>query len=362
MKMYIIAGVVILITIISVYFLFFYKNGAKSYFTKALRAIDSMNKNSENPPIASRSKLLSAYINPKLVSSDEVNFKFDFGEKLNGIYNDLYNVLSKKLCNKDSTKKFPMSFNDFENIDNSVIVAVYNSEKITKEEKEDYLATLGLLDTNSFTIENDLVKFTISDDKTLIKLIKIVMPTLDDSKDVFLTLDQFKTINYKIISMIFDPEKYVTSHNIIHDNNIPIINMDAYKFSGGLFNILILDQLLTNNKLSEEEKARMNIYIFGNTTTDSSLFVDDSNGTSMQKLFKKLNGDNDDDDKKLNVIKYIIIFMALNDININVNGLVSILPSGSLEEANKLKNDINDLNLIVNIKEDLKIRSLCEVI
>ena len=135
------------------------------------------------------------------------------------------------------------------------------------------------------------------------KLAKFFIPTLNISEEVILTFDQFKTINYNAATALFNSEKFVETMNIMYNNTLPIMNLEEPNEEEpneeasppGLFDLLIAQQIITGNKLSGEEKARMNIYIFGNKDPDYELF---KNGDILNKLFTKLNGGNLDIKKK----------------------------------------------------------------
>lgn len=341
MNVYLIVTIVLLIAA-AVYFLFFFKGGAKKYFNRTLVAIDAHKKKSlpaSTPKTSLRARLPMLNKGKLMTTSDEENPIIDFGEEANVLLNDILNNISNKLCNKDSTNKFPMPSSKFNSL--LLVKNIYESNKFTTEEKEDYLASLSLIDNNNFLIENEMVKLTNEEYK---KLAKFFMPSLDISNDVLLTFDQFKNINYGVITALFNAEKFVKINNIIENNTLPIMNLEEPNEEAsppGLFDLLIAQQLISGKKLSDEEKARINIYIFSNQQPDYELFKNDD---VLNNLFTKLTQIYGDitTAQKTKILVNISTFLSINDM-FNENKLDTIIENIANEMVIDQPDDVKDL-------------------
>lgn len=351
MNLYLIIGIVIVISTI-LYFIFF-KGGVKKYFNKTLVSIDAHKKKSITPLTSVKKSRLSMFNRNKLMtsSSEEDEKILDFGEEANQILNDILNKISKKLCDKESTKNFPMRDSLYNKLFFSLLKDIYNSNKFTTQEKEDYLAVLSLLSNTDFSLVNNFVKITSNNDK---KLAKLFIPNLDISKDLLLTFDQFKTINFNMSISLFNPEKFIEITKITDNtSNLP----------GELFNLLLIQQLISGTKLSDQEKARINIYIFGEQEPDYKLFKNDINGNILNKLFIKLNGTNEDYDQKINVLINASILLTINNMLVEdeiipiINTILGTMPA---EISSEIKNTIIDE--ITSFKNIFKTFPICEVI
>jgi hypothetical protein len=356
MNVYIIIGITILISAV-LYFLFFFKGGVKRYFNKTLVAIDAHKKQSlTTTPTPLKRTRLPMLIRGKLIkTSTEEDITLDYGEEANGLLNDMLDNISNKLCDKKSTKKFPMKDSSFNKILFSLLKDIYNSNKFTTEEKEDYLAVLSLLgDDTNFSVVNNSVKITKDTDK---KLVKSFMPSLDITGDLLLTFDQFKTINFNVSAALFDPEKFVKITKIMNNYD------SSVDLPVELFDLLIFQQIISGTKLSDEEKSRINIYIFGEQEPDYNLFKNDINGNILNKLFIKLNGTNEDYDKKMKILINAAILLSINNMLVE-DKIIPIIQSieGSIpdETISEIKDQI--MNSISLFKGFLTMPPICELI
>lgn len=328
MNVYLIVTIVLLIAA-AVYFLFFFKGGVKKYFNKTIIAIDAHKKKSltgSTPKTSLRARLPMLNKGKLMTTSDEENPIIDFGEEANGLLNDMINNISNKLCNKDATKKFPMSNNDYNEVSISVLLTMINSDKFSSQEKEDYLAVLALLKNNDFSIEGDMVKISRDMNK---KVAKLFMPSLDITKDVLLSIQDFKVLNFNAINSIVNIEKY-NQMSKIEDPSIPIIkvpntinNLNSYPIikDGGLINDLIMVQNLSGNKMTEDEKNRFNIYIFGGEA-DPNLFKTTNGQSPFVKIFNKINTTDMPHDKKQYIRDIISHLLISNDVAVTDQDIV----------------------------------------
>jgi hypothetical protein len=368
MNVYLIITIVLVISA-AVYFLFFFKGGAKKYFNKTLVAIDAHKKKSlpgSTPKTSLRARLPMLNKGKLMTTSDQKNPIIDFGEEANGLLNDMLNNISNKLCNKDATKKFPMSNNNYNEVSISVLLTMINSDKFSSQEKEDYLAALALIENNNFSIEGDMVKILDDKDK---KIAKLFMPSLDITKDVLLSFEDFKTLNFNAINSIFDVEKSIQISKI-DDPSIPIIKvpntisiLNSYPIiiDGGLINDLIMVQNLSGNKMTEEEKNRFNIYIFGGEA-DPNLFntTNDDLLSPFVKIFNKIDTADMPHDKKQyirNIISHLLMF---NDVEVTDQDIVDT--RGDTEpiviELDKIRDNIEALKDMKNQLSEM----ICELI
>ena len=366
MNVYLIITIVLLISA-AVYFLFFFKGGAKKYFKKTLVAIDAHKKKSlpgSTPKTSLRARLPMLNKGKLMTTSDEENPIIDFGEEANGLLNDMLNNISNKLCNKDATKKFPMSNNDYNGVSISVILGIVNSDKFTSEEKEDYLAALALIENNDFSIEGDMVKISRDMNK---KVVKLFMPSLDITKDVLLSFQDFKVINFNVIKSIFNVEKYIQISKI-DDPSIPIIKvpntisiLNSYPIiiDGGLINDLIMVQHLSGNKMTEEEKNKFNIYIFGGEA-DPNLFKTTNGQTPFVKIFNKINTANMPHDKKQYIRDIISHLLMFNDVEVTDQDIVDTRgdPEPIVIELDKITTGVEKSKLIRSQLSEM----ICELI
>jgi len=315
MNIYLILGIVLALSAL-VYFLFFFKGGAKQYFNRTLIAIDSHKKNLNLPgtPIKKQKLQMSNKNRPMIFRTGTGNQQINFGEEANGLLNDMLNKISNKICGKNATKQFPMSNNDYNEVSILLLLFIIKSDKFTNEEKQDYLAVLALLENNEFIIENGSVIITREANKKIAKLFKPDMT--DDAK---LSFEDFKMLNYNIIMSFFNIEKYTEMSKIISPN-IPIVKIPttidplAPIVSDGLINDVVNIQLITGKKMTEDEKKRFNIYIF-NGPEDTNLFkVTDK--SPFEKIYEKINTQNMNNVQKQYVRDIISKLLILNDIEI----------------------------------------------
>lgn len=366
MNVYLIVTIVLLISA-AVYFLFFFKGGAKKYFNRTLVTIDAHKKKSlpgSTPKTSLRARLPMLNKGKLMTTSDEENPIIDFGEEANGLLNDMLNNISNKLCNKDATKKFPMSNNDYNEVSISVLLSMINSDKFSSEEKEDYLAALALIENNDFSIEGDMVK--ISDDKDK-KVAKLFMPSLDITKDVLLSFEDFKVLNFKVLNSIFNIEKYIQMSKI-EDPSIPIIKvpntisiLNSYPIiiDGGLINDFIMVQNLSGNKMTEEEKNRFNIYIFGGES-DPNLFNTTNGQSPFVKIFNKINTANMPHDKKQYIRDIISHLLISNDIEVTDQHITDTRGDNEpiVIELDKITTGVEESKLIRSLLSEM----ICESI
>lgn len=354
MNVYIIIGITILISAV-VYFLFFFKGGVKKYFNKTIVAIDAHNKKSTTPLTSVKRSRLPMLNRSRLIkTSEEEDITLDYGEEANGLLNDMLDNISNKLCDEKSTKKFPMSESAFNKILFPLLKDIYNSNKFTNEEKEDYLAVLSLISNTDFSVVNNSVKITKDTDK---EVAKSFMPSLDITGDILLSFDQFKSINFNVSATLFNPEKFVKITKIMNNYD------SSVDLPVELFDLLIFQQMVSGTKLSDEEKARINIYIFGEQEPDYNLFKNDINGNILNKLFIKLNGTNENSDKKMKILINAAILLSINNMLIE-DKIIPIIQSISGSIPNETISEIKDqiMNSISLFKDIFTMPPTCELI
>jgi hypothetical protein len=331
MNIYLILGIVIALSAL-VYFLFFFKGGAKQYFNRTLIAIDSHKKNLKLPGTSIKKQKLqmSNKNRPMIFRTETGNEEINFGEEANGLLNDMLNKISNKICGKNATKQFPMSNNDYNEVSILLLLFIIKSDKFTNEEKQDYLAVLSLLVNNDFEIKDGSVIIKRDSNKKIAKLFK---PDINDiTNDVKLSFEDFKMLNYNIIMSFFNIEKYTEMSKVITPN-IPIVKIPSEIdsttpiVSDGLINDVVNIQFITGNKMTEDEKKRFNIYIF-NGPEDTNLFKVTDNKSPFEKIYEKINTQNMTDVQKQYVRDIISNLLILNDIEVLDQHIVNTIGDG----------------------------------
>jgi hypothetical protein len=309
---------------------------------------------------------------PTLIKSTQSNEDLiDFGQEQNAILNNILDRISNKLCGKlvSNDKKFPMTLSHFKK---SYYHIVINLAKLSKEQElflpldqiKGYLATLSLVNNPSFNIKNGMV--TVNGNKN-VKLVNYFAPgTVSDinSNKVVIDYDTFTEINYNILSSFLNSENYITFLKSLNGSSYGVINFLTNNDNNpsGLLLDLLIQLILTRNKLTVQELERINIFLLGKTTVDKNMFATQNNQIDLSKFYSPLAGGYSNKQKFM-ILFYVVLFSKLNQLSYNNDYLKELIKNiFSLPSINdeKVTENYNIIQTMVNeIYTDFMNTNLC---
>lgn len=269
---------------------------------------------------------------PTLIKSTQSNEDLiDFGQEQNAILNNILDRISNKLCGKlvSNDKKFPMSLSNFKKYYYHIVI---NLAKLSKEQElflplsqiKGYLATLSLVNNPSFNIKNGMV--TVNGNKN-VKLVNYFAPgsvTDINLNKVVIDYDTFTEINYKLLSSLLNSENYISFLKSLNGSSYGIINFVEDNNPEGLLLDLLIQLILTRNKLTAQELERINIFLLGKTTVDKNMFATQNNEIDLSKFYTPLAAGKSNS-QKLMVLFYVVLFAKLNQLSYNNDYLKEII-------------------------------------